>query len=692
MSMISRLGVVLGLDSAEFNAGLGKAEAGLKTFVSNSVASKLSIAAVGAALTYAATEAINFADKINDVAKANEVAVGTVLNLSKALTINGGESENTSKMFSSFTNKIDEAAKGGLAAQKSFASLGITLNDLRKLTQEQLLQKAMTGFTDPKMADAITRNATAVDLFGKAAKGVDISGLANDFLNNKDSFYKQEEAFKAIGKAMDSYDVALQKTKERMATDLAPIITGSISFFDTMINGWTRLEGHINDAAKAQEKMIARSQGVSTWKPAATIYDKITPSEASKYGGSQRDVEAAVDPEQKKRIEAAKRLTEAMAQQSMEYGRQLDLVGQQESVLYKIMIEFAKGGKYAGQENTAMGQKLIQQAIAIDQKKKEVELAKEIYDIQVADAKEQAKKIKAGEDALQLVIERRQAERDAFDLATQDVQIAAERLDYEKQLAGLSDTQREKALEFFDLSRRMKRMAEQDVGLDSDQLEKRQQAQQDRIMANEENKRAQRTFQAGWNNAYNNFVERASDSAALAADAFNSMARSMESALDSFVRTGKLNFSEFASSIISDLIRIQLKSQVMGLFGGLFGGGDATGGIGNIFTSSSTNFANGGGILGFLGFADGGNPPVGVPSIVGERGPELFVPKTAGTVVPNHSLSSMMGSQPQVVYNGTVVQNMSAIDTQSAVQFLSANKNAVWSANMSAQRGLPMSR
>lgn len=36
-----------------------------------------------------------------------------------------------------------------------------------------------------------------------------------------------------------------------------------------------------------------------------------------------------------------------------------------------------------------------------------------------------------------------------------------------------------------------------------------------------------------------------------------------------------------------------------------------------------------------LGFADGGRPPVGRPSIVGERGPELFVPDVAGTVVPN---------------------------------------------------------
>lgn len=42
--------------------------------------------------------------------------------------------------------------------------------------------------------------------------------------------------------------------------------------------------------------------------------------------------------------------------------------------------------------------------------------------------------------------------------------------------------------------------------------------------------------------------------------------------------------------------------------------------------------------LSLFGFADGGSPPVGVPSIVGERGPEIFVPKGAGTIIPNHMI------------------------------------------------------
>ena len=37
-------------------------------------------------------------------------------------------------------------------------------------------------------------------------------------------------------------------------------------------------------------------------------------------------------------------------------------------------------------------------------------------------------------------------------------------------------------------------------------------------------------------------------------------------------------------------------------------------------------------------FAKGGQPPVGQPSLVGERGPELFVPSRAGTIIPNDKL------------------------------------------------------
>ena len=53
------------------------------------------------------------------------------------------------------------------------------------------------------------------------------------------------------------------------------------------------------------------------------------------------------------------------------------------------------------------------------------------------------------------------------------------------------------------------------------------------------------------------------------------------------------------------------------------------------------------------GFASGGRPAVGRPSVVGERGPELFVPDRAGTILPN---GVGMGST-------TITVNVDASDT-----------------------------
>lgn len=49
-----------------------------------------------------------------------------------------------------------------------------------------------------------------------------------------------------------------------------------------------------------------------------------------------------------------------------------------------------------------------------------------------------------------------------------------------------------------------------------------------------------------------------------------------------------------------------------------------------------------GGIGRLLGFATGGRPPVGQASIVGERGPELFVPSVPGEIIPNYKLQGAM--------------------------------------------------
>jgi hypothetical protein len=79
-----------------------------------------------------------------------------------------------------------------------------------------------------------------------------------------------------------------------------------------------------------------------------------------------------------------------------------------------------------------------------------------------------------------------------------------------------------------------------------------------------------------------------------------------------------------------------LISKMFGGSTGSSGGSTATSsGGGGGFLSSIGSFASK--IFSGLGFADGGMPPVGMASLVGENGPELFVPTASGVVVPNSS-------------------------------------------------------
>ena len=94
----------------------------------------------------------------------------------------------------------------------------------------------------------------------------------------------------------------------------------------------------------------------------------------------------------------------------------------------------------------------------------------------------------------------------------------------------------------------------------------------------------------------------------------------------------------------------------------------------------------------YQGREKGGSITANTPYIVGERGPELVIPHRGGTVIPNNRLSSALGGGGGPVYNGPYIANLSAIDTQSGLQFIAKNKAAIWSANLSASRSLPNAR
>lgn len=102
---------------------------------------------------------------------------------------------------------------------------------------------------------------------------------------------------------------------------------------------------------------------------------------------------------------------------------------------------------------------------------------------------------------------------------------------------------------------------------------------------------------------------------------------------DAIVNGSKLR--DVLQGIASDLLRLVVRKQITEpIFGAISGKGGLLSGFGKI-----------------LGFANGGMPPVNRPSVVGERGPELFVPRASGTIIPNHALGGGGGNVNVIVNN-----------------------------------------
>jgi phage-related minor tail protein len=142
----------------------------------------------------------------------------------------------------------------------------------------------------------------------------------------------------------------------------------------------------------------------------------------------------------------------------------------------------------------------------------------------------------------------------------------------------------------------------------------------------------------------------------------------MNSAIDTFVKTGKFSFKDFARSVIQDIIAIQLKAAATKIFSSV---------VGSLF-----------------GLADGGPATAGKPYVVGEEGPEIFVPKASGTVIPNGQAMGGAGTGASAggggqTVNNYVTNNISAVDAKSVAQLFAENRKVLLGSVQLAQKEAP---
>lgn len=170
-------------------------------------------------------------------------------------------------------------------------------------------------------------------------------------------------------------------------------------------------------------------------------------------------------------------------------------------------------------------------------------------------------------------------------------------------------------------------------------------------------------------------------------DRFKSAGDSMADSLARGLARGEMSLNNFkdifnrflediAAAIIQKNITQPLVNQIVGFSSSLIPGGGAQPQAGGGFSFDSIISGIGDFFGGF--FADGGPVSTNKGYVVGERGPELFMPRTAGDIISNEAMNG--GGE-----GATVNFNINAISTRDGVEFLLENKPQIISMVTQAQ-------
>jgi lambda family phage tail tape measure protein len=658
-SYIARLGAILSLDTKEFVKGVDAAQLKSKEFKKNlretqQVLDGVKTAANATALAMLAFGAIaaKTADEISDLADANETTVGKVLELKKALVSSGGDAGKISQLFSSFTNAVDGAAEGSDKLRDAFKKVGVSTKDLGLLSSDELREKAIKGLA--KVEDGITRNALGMQLFGKAAKGVDFVKLGDEADKAAGKYDKQAQAIKSAADAAQKLELFFGDMKIAAIAAMKPVsdlinllpsenrieamtkgfqvlgVTLAIAFGVKAVRGVVQLANAIRMIAITNPWLLALTAAATVG--AYVFADQLNPvpddkeypktTGGGKGGGRSMEQSSRDKMIEKYKLEIAevKRLYEAK--------------------FYAAHWEYSNSQKMLDLE----GQRFAMRAEDYNREKLNIDIAKERMEIIEKKAQAEAEALKQ------------------LELAAAEEQKYAKQL-YDEKIKGINTLY----------------SAEMDY---QSKLEEKRRSNFEAEVAR------QKSWSAGWAEAMKEYTEASERASDRGRAAFQSVMSNMESALRKFVDTGKIAFGELAGSIIKDLIYMELRAQASAIFSMMFSSFKSAfmpsgGSAGSIFSD----------LFGSVGKkASGGR--INSPTIVGENGAELFIPSTPGTVIPNGSWQQMAAasSNSGMTINGNYIANMSAIDTQSGMAFLAKNKDTIWAAYQSANRSVPISR
>jgi lambda family phage tail tape measure protein len=701
MANIARLGVVLGINTADFQAGIKSAMQSVEKLVNALPKIGLAAAAAGAGLAVLVKKGIDELDKLDEVSQKIGVTVESLSSLGKVAKIEGMSIDDLAGSLVKLTRTIGEANTGSEAAAQTFKSMGLDPSTFKN--SEDALLQISDKFSQYR--DGLNKTALAVDLFGKSGAAMipflnQGSDVIKQIRGDLDSFgnASTKAAFEAaeFNDRMAKMGIVVSTVFQKFISELLPTLNNfTQALFDTFtysdllrneVNKLVAIQAvrwaenlaialaHIVDVGVfVARTMIAIGSSIRVVANDIIVLYKglqfFTPSGVTDTMAVYEDLKKSLE-DRKDALEYAtdayNKLTDTNAvfftnltKQSVEYARlarmfQYDEFGSEDAPIGKPDAPAGFTKPKAGKENNMLAE--AQKLSAEYERERN-------HSLQMLRIKNEMEGLTQNERRVQ------EAVNEVLDATSKKLQDIADK----REAAAGRDASAEVLAEYDKQAEAVQKLGEQYADLARIQETSSIEAQQ--------------TFTYGWNQAFAQYAEDATNYATMARDMFSAVTGSMSRAIDQFVESGKFSFKDFAGSIIKDLIKIELKMQAMQLFrmgiGAITGSFSGGGGFG-----TGSQFGNMD-IGGFL--AEGGTANAGEAYVVGERGAELFVPNRSGTVIPNNQLNNISGGGG-VTYNGTVIQNMQAIDTQSGLQFLAKNKMNIYALNQSAGRSMPTSR
>lgn len=527
-----------------FETDTKRAEAALKRF--NKVATEQLQAAAIAAGVFAtafmvmAKDSIDAMDKMNEASQKTGITVEALSQLGYAAKMSGVDTDSFTTAMVKFNRTIAEGATGSGKAAEAFKAIGISAEELKSSTPDEILAKVAERFVG--FADGANKTALAIALFGRA--GADMIPMLNEGADGIAAMRQEADALggtmsKSAAVAADQFNDNLDKMMIKMKSFVKGIVSEVIPTLNVLMETFL--------AGNSLMNVIDAGMNLNLEGGSAQVGAQLARAELQLREADERDKDRL-----KAKVDAYRSAYTAMRKMEGAGGAATaaalpNAPSLPDTAGAKAGDAFLNGLKErvtkAGEGEIAM--------LRLQAAEKGVLMQAEPLLQQLASNKwaEGAEKFNLSLDqstealAFQASLIGKSAEE--VELLNAEYRIQA---DLKRQIADLT---RSIGTVDAETTASMTANAQAQIAIQQAMIRARNTEQQ--------------SMEYGMGRAFQSYVDTAGNAAKNIESLFSNAFRSMEDGLVQFATTGQMSFNQFANAIIADIMRIYIRMAITGL-------------------------------------------------------------------------------------------------------------------------------